>query len=263
MKRIHLFLIPLFLLVLLSGCMVQKDSKDESMSTLQVPREASSSSAIMKQEVRTLQELIAMSQSGDGEAQFNLGMVHLEGTGSLKNTKEGLLWLEKSAEQGYVKAQFNMGVIYYQGSDGVKKDYTKARAWFQKAAAGGDRLAQFNLGVMEYRGEGMKPDYKKAKDSFLRASALGHAEGAYNIGVMYAKGEGVTRDTIEAIAWFSISEAQGAPKATEVKKGLLARLSDDEKKKASERSVALAKELVALAVSLAPTNSSASASSQR
>lgn len=200
------------------------------------------------QPVKTISEIRAEAERGNPEAQFNLSMVYLEGLGSgtgsvRKDVALARQWLEKAAKGGFAKAQFNLGIMYYQGTDGVKRNLAIAREWFTKAAEGDDRLGQFNLGVMWYRGEGGPRDFMEAREYFEQATVQGHPEGAYNLGVMYAKGEGVKRDTIEAIAWFTIADAQGNPKANEVAGNLESALSPEDQRRASARSVELAKEI--------------------
>ena len=49
------------------------------------------------------------------------------------------------AEQGDANAQYNLGVMYIEGQ-GVSQDYKQAAKWFTRAAEQGDAVAQFNLG---------------------------------------------------------------------------------------------------------------------
>lgn len=237
-------LAPLFLLVLLSACTLPMGRGGPTARR----GTGSTASATSSKPVQTLAEIQALATKGDSEAMFNLGMIYLEGSGTgtgtvKKDSLKGRQWLERAAKAGFAKAQFNLGVMYYQGSDGVKQNLPKARDWFFEAAKGSDRLAEFNLGVMAYRGEGGRQSFEVARTYFERASVQGHGEGAYNLGVMYAKGEGVVRDTIEAIAWFTIAEAQGHKQAGEVADNLRSRMTPEEKKKANERSIGLAREI--------------------
>ncbi len=52
-----------------------------------------------------------------------------------------------SAEQGDARAQYNLGLMYVNGR-GVPQDYEKAIDWFTKSAEQGFAGAQNNLGVM-------------------------------------------------------------------------------------------------------------------
>ena len=42
-------------------------------------------------------------------------------------------WFEKAAAQNDPRAQYELGVLYLEGK-GVKQDYTQAQTWFDKAA---------------------------------------------------------------------------------------------------------------------------------
>ena len=50
---------------------------------------------------------------------------------------KALEWLEKAAAQGHASAQYNLGLMHSNGW-GVLKDDTKAVEWYRKAAAQGD-----------------------------------------------------------------------------------------------------------------------------
>ena len=55
--------------------------------------------------------------------------------------------LRALADQGDVDAQFNLGVMYDNG-EGVPQDYAEAVRWYRLAAEQGNASAQFNLGSM-------------------------------------------------------------------------------------------------------------------
>lgn len=244
-KRFALLLVPLFL----TAC---------TLPGLNDKRGQTGTGTLSDQKpVKTFAEITTEAERGDPEAQFNLGMIYLEGLGAgsgsvAKDVTKARQWLERSAKGGYPKALFNLGVMFYQGTDGVKQNLATARTWFTDAAKQNDRLGQFNLGVMWYRGEGGPKNFEEARKLFEAATVQGYAEGAYNIGVMYAKGEGVKRNTLEAIAWFTIAEAQGNTRSGDIAKNLREKLTPEESKKASDRAVALAKEIEAKAAMIKP-----------
>ena len=66
-------------------------------------------------------------------------------------------WYRKAAEQGLAEAQYNLGVMYLNGT-GVAKDEAKAVEWYRKAAEQGLAMAQYNLGVMYLNGMGVAGD---------------------------------------------------------------------------------------------------------
>ena len=70
---------------------------------------------------------------------------------------EDLADLRVRAEQGDASAQFNLGVMYVNGR-GVPEDDVEAVRWFRLAAEQGDALAQLGLGVMYANGRGVPQD---------------------------------------------------------------------------------------------------------
>ncbi|MGX2968482.1 tetratricopeptide repeat protein [Ursidibacter sp. B-7004-1] len=81
------------------------------------------------------------------------------------------LW-QPLAEQGYETAQYNLGIMYLNGW-GVALDYQQAVYWYQQAAQQGDADAQNNLGFMYYQGQGVKEDAKKARSLWQQACKQG------------------------------------------------------------------------------------------
>ena len=61
--------------------------------------------------------------------------------------KTAFKYFKPLAEQGNVTAQFNLGLMYVQG-EGVSQNFKKAVYWCQKAAEQGEAEAQFFLGAM-------------------------------------------------------------------------------------------------------------------
>lgn len=89
----------------------------------------------------SMQELKKDADSGNAEAQNNLGTMYFNGEGVKQDYAEALKWFQKAAGQGIPNAQFNVGVMYYKGL-GVKQDTQKALEWLQKAADQGDEGAK-------------------------------------------------------------------------------------------------------------------------
>lgn len=97
-------------------------------------------------------ELIRKAESGDAEAQYELGNNYYFGSrGFSKNEEEADKWFLKAAEQGHAKAQYKLGNNYYYGW-GVPKNRAKAESWFLKSAAQGYDGAYFSLGLF-YKGD--------------------------------------------------------------------------------------------------------------
>lgn len=193
--------------------------------------------------VRALREA---AESGNAQAQFNLGLRHEQGTnGVTQDADEAVRWYEKAAAQGHRDAIHNLAVMYFRGK-GVAQDDRKAFYWFARNAEAGDGEAQFNLGVMYGAGRGTGKDVERARQWYEKAAAQGSVdamenlgrlhyferhdmEGArqwwqkaadagrpgaqFNLGVLYANGQGVAKDADAARQWWEKAAAQGHEEA--------------------------------------------------
>ena len=136
-------------------------------------------------------------------------------------TEEYFAQLQKEAETGNAEAQFNLGWIYMHGEGytgviymrDVPRDVARAFDWYQKAAVQGHVDAQYNLGMLYKLGLGMRVDAEKAFMWLQKAAAQGNDIAQYNLGVMYADGAGVKRNLPRASAWLALAAAQGNEKA--------------------------------------------------
>jgi TPR repeat protein len=84
---------------------------------------------------------LADAESGDAQAQFNLGL-------SFSNRPDfgqAAHWYLKAANQDHAKAQFALGVMFADGR-GVPQDEAKALIWIGKAAERGCSEAQRAMG---------------------------------------------------------------------------------------------------------------------
>ena len=91
-----------------------------------------------------LEELEAKAETGDMEAQYEMGWRHALGMEVDLDDDIAVEWLEKAAAAGHMLAQNNMGARYYTG-DGVEQDSKQAYRLFFQAASQGDRKAGKNL----------------------------------------------------------------------------------------------------------------------
>ena len=121
---------------------------------------------------RTVPELQALAAQGDASAQFNLGRLHVTGTGVPQDDATAARWYRRAAEQGHAGAQHSLGVRYDSGQ-GVSEDDTEAVLWY------------------------------------TRAAQQQHWEAQFRLGRMYANGTGVNQDNVQAVQWFRLAAAQG------------------------------------------------------
>jgi len=123
-------------------------------------------------------------------------------------TEQSFVESKKRADSGDADAQVNLGLLYGKG-EGVPQDFAQARQWYEKAATQGNAQAQVNLGEMYARSEGVPQDYDKAMEWIQKAAAQGHARAQVDLGEMYADGWGVPKDAAKAVEWYQKAAAQG------------------------------------------------------
>jgi TPR repeat protein len=154
------------------------------------------------------QELLALAQQGDKQAQFDVGhMYHID-----KRVKRDFIkaveWYEKAAQQGHDKAQYMLAGMYVRGGH-VPEDKKRAAELYEKAAEHGHPEAQYSIASMHYSGSGVPKDYKKAAPWFEKAAEQGHVEAQYNFGCMHHYNQGVPKDLKKAAEWYQKAAAQG------------------------------------------------------
>jgi hypothetical protein len=81
-------------------------------------------------------------------------------------------YVKKYAVEGHLLAQSNLGIIHINGQ-GIMKDFQEARNWLQKAADSGSAEAQYNLGVVFERGLGTPIDIELARKWYKEAASQG------------------------------------------------------------------------------------------
>ena len=82
-------------------------------------------------------DIKGMAKAGDKYAQACLGEMYERGWGMDRyDTRAGVKWARKAAEQGHSHAQYRLGYMYYFGY-GVNKNKSTAVEWYRKAAEQG------------------------------------------------------------------------------------------------------------------------------
>ena len=154
---------------------------------------------------------IKYAEAGYAPAQESLGRYFLFCNSSI-DYKLAVVWLMRSAEQGFASGQFNLGWCYEKGK-GVAQNYTEAVSWYRKAADQGHPTAQNNLGVCYREGKGVEQDYVEAIKWYRKAADQGHPIAQNNLGFWYQEGKGVEQDFAEAVKWYRKAAEQGNPSA--------------------------------------------------
>ncbi len=156
-----------------------------------------------------LKALTAKAESGDAQAQYDLGIAWIEGRYEQKaDDKAGLSWIAKSAEGGNASAQYDLAVAYRLGH-GVKPDAAQALNWYEKAADQGRDEARAMVCDAYTQSLPVKPDWPKALPYCQTAAEKGDSGAQYAMGMAYAEGRGITPDTTLALAYLKKAADQG------------------------------------------------------
>ena len=147
-------------------------------------------------------------RQGHAEAQNKLGMMHMDGLSVKQDQKEAARWFRRAAEQGHAGAQNNLGCCYHQDESASKSAETAAH-WLQLAAEQGDVDARFNLGNLYYKGVDVEKDEKAALHWYQLAAKQGDVGAQFKLGVMHEQGLGVKKDEKAALHWYQLAANQG------------------------------------------------------
>lgn len=155
--------------------------------------------------VTKFKDVEPLAQSGNKQAQYQLGGLYEMGEGVSQNNKMAAMWYQKAADQGHGGAQYNLGRMYEAGI-GVKQDFFEAFKRYRLAATfGNNRDAYFALGQVYFKGRGVDQDYAKAINYYRDAATRGHAVSQHILGSMYQEGWGVKRDLIMSYIWYTLA----------------------------------------------------------
>lgn len=149
-------------------------------------------------------KLEVRAETGDSEAQYELGIEYLEGISREKNTEEAKFWISKSANQGHAQAQLNLGNLYWG------EDFEKAWFWYDKSADKFSAEEQYNLGK-SCQGKGLGGSLK-ALFWYEKSAQRGYGLGQYGLGYLYFHGpnlDGLNVDFNKAFFWLSKAAEQG------------------------------------------------------
>ena len=119
-------------------------------------------------------EALPLANSGNTEAQYDVGEMYERGRGVNKDMAQAFKWYLKSAEQGNTKGAFRAGLAYLKG-EGVEKNLDEALKWLEKSAEKSYERANYYLGVMYEKGEGVPVNLTRALTYYKKAFNSGYA----------------------------------------------------------------------------------------
>ena len=102
---------------------------------------------------KTIFYLQEFAQSGNIEAQYILGLCHIDNN----NIDDAKIYFQRAAAQKHQESQFILGLIYFE----KEKNFTEAAYWFQKASEQGCEKSLFFLKKIYEQGIAIFPDKQK------------------------------------------------------------------------------------------------------
>lgn len=145
-------------------------------------------------------------ETGQPEAEFDLGVLYAQGLGVARDLTQAEQWYRKAADQGNAEAEFALGQMYSLGW-GVPRDEADAMRWFQMANGPDTDGPPTDWSLIV--GYGQPQDQKQAAYWYQMAAEKGHAEAQYNLARLYSAGKGVPHDDEKAARWMRASASQG------------------------------------------------------
>lgn len=214
------------------------------------------SSVLIAGSPSTLDQLRAAAETGNSEAEYNLGVAYRDGSGGFPDLAKSIEWLQRAANACYAPAQVALGAAFERGS-GVPKSLRTAARWYRLAAAQESVEGSYRLALALYENRAFEDDSatdsnyangcktltlandqgkseqlyssdpevraEKAYGFMHFAAKSGDPDAAYHVGDALEHGNGVKMNHEEAITWYRKAAAQGQADA----KTSLARLHAD------------------------------------
>ncbi|MBQ7796059.1 MAG: sel1 repeat family protein, partial [Lachnospiraceae bacterium] len=135
-------------------CTNGRKQAEQEVKTEEMPREeivrliASGKEAISSQEFQQAASFFHQAaEQGDSEAQYQLGLLYLEGLGVKKDEKTGAGWIQKSAAQEHNEAIRKLAWCYLNGR-GVRQSLAESVKLSQKASGAGSQIDMNKYGLL-------------------------------------------------------------------------------------------------------------------
>lgn len=111
-----------------------------------------------------------LAESGDADAQFNLGQAYRLGRGVPLDLGAAQMWFQRAANSGHVDAQTTLGLLLFENGDRVA-----GLKWLRRAAEQGEPRAQLVYGTALFNGDGVTQDKLLGYAFISRAASQGLA----------------------------------------------------------------------------------------
>jgi hypothetical protein len=163
-------------------------------------------------ERQAIRDVRSRAELGDAQAQTELALSLLRGTGGKPDPLAAIRWSVLAAQKGEPDAQFLLGDLYAKG---IKPDPARAFQWFSRAASRGNAKAMHNIAIAYLTGSGIAEDPAAAVEWFTKAAGLGYRDSAFDLAVLYERGDGVAQSNPNALRWYDRAASLGDMEAAQ------------------------------------------------
>ncbi len=94
----------------------------------------------------------AATEFGDMHAQYNLGLMYLEGSGITKDVRRGARWLRLAADKQHIESQAVLGRLYFSGIEGVQRQRALGLMYLTMAREGANDPTKYKWIIDLYDG---------------------------------------------------------------------------------------------------------------
>lgn len=116
--------------------------------------------------------------------------------------EEAFRYAKEASDAGWLEADFLLGQMYRDGT-GTERDIPKAEEMFRKAAERGHPRSMTVLADMYMEGRYLKRDQEQAFIFYMMAARTGNLKAQYQVAMMLNDGIGTDKDPEQAKEWFA------------------------------------------------------------
>lgn len=158
-----------------------------------------------------VKSLTAKANSGNTNAQLDLGMAYLDGKKISKSLYKARKWLTMAATKGNVKAAVQLGYLNIKRYNSYNST-PESFYWLTKAARTNDKVGQFALCQFYHDRYGFD-DAEEGRKWCHKSAAQGHAPAMHYLGRIYEKGFSVEVGYKKALSFYQKAAAKGSAKS--------------------------------------------------
>lgn len=148
-------------------------------------------------------------------AQYLLARSYYEGWGVEPDDRLSYHHMKIAADGGFPAAQWQVGMMLLNGV-GVQEDAVRARDYVRRSAEQSHEPGMISMAVMLALGEGGPVDEAEARRWYYRAAQGGSAHALRSLGGMLVNGEGGARELVKGVAYLEMAVRAGDENAIRV-----------------------------------------------